>query len=206
MYPAAGFVTGESWYGADMPDREGSSIAQRAAAILRQELADGALANIARTSTIWASPPRDLMSAVSRARNEFEDLAATVLDVLASGPAPRPHVAAAPQYADATHVLQSLEPGVAGAPTELRARLRNDSRHPVDMSFACTDLVAASGQRISSAYVVLSPSQLHLQPGDEVDVRIRIHVPENAAAGVYRGLLQATNSNGPRALVQVPIV
>lgn len=176
-----------------MRDRERSGIAERAAAILQQEVADGALSNIATSSTMWSSSRRDLISAVSRAHTELEDLAATVLDILTTRPAPR------------QHLLQSTLPGIPGVPNELRARLRNDSQRVVDLCFACSDLVADSGQRIPSAFVELSPTRLRLLPGDEDDVTIRLHVPENAVSGVYRGLLSSTEFNGPRALVQFPV-
>src|SRR5437762_87629 len=167
-----------------MRDRQGSSIAQRAAAILQQELADGALSNIATSSTMWSSSRRDLISAVSRARTDVEDLAAAVLGILTTRAAPR------------QDLLQLTEPGSPGVPSELRARLRNDSHRLVDLSFACSDLVADTGQRISSACIELVPARLHLLPGDEDDVSIRLHVPENALPGLYRGLLRATNFNG----------
>jgi hypothetical protein len=176
-------------------------IAEGAAAILRQEVADGALANIASSDRMRAQTP-ELMSAATRARADLEDLAAAVLDLLAPRSKARRTSASWPE---ALHVLQPPVPGVPGRLTEIRARLRNDRPGPTDLSLACTALLTGSGESVPSDCIALRPERLRLGPGEEGDVSIRLAVPATAQRGLHRGLLQSSNCNGLCAVVRLPV-
>src|SRR6478672_13063453 len=83
-----------------------AALGERAAAILRDEIEHGALANIAAASQVWSTHRRDLVipEATRRLAAEFGGLLDTVLDLLT--PPPRstaasslPPLAAMPNYA-----------------------------------------------------------------------------------------------------------
>ena len=85
-----------------------ATLGERAAAILRDEIEQGALANIAAASQVWSRHHRDLLipEATRRLAAEFGGLLDTVLDLLT--PPPRsaatsslPPPAAMPDYATA---------------------------------------------------------------------------------------------------------
>jgi len=73
----------------------GAPLAERASAILRDEIANGALANIAAASQVWSAHRRDLVTpeTVRHLASELGGLLDTVLDLLV--PPPRSPAAAA---------------------------------------------------------------------------------------------------------------
>jgi hypothetical protein len=85
-----------------------ATLGERAAAILRNEIEHGAIANIAAARQVWSTHQRDLLNpeATRRLAAEFGGLLDTVLDLLT--PPPRsaatsslPPPAAMPDYATA---------------------------------------------------------------------------------------------------------
>src|SRR5262245_15049273 len=65
-----------------------ATLGERAAAILRDEIEHGALANVAAASQVWSMHHRDLLTpeATRRLAAEFGGLLDTVLDLLTSPP------------------------------------------------------------------------------------------------------------------------
>jgi len=95
-----------------MLDRSVPALAERAAAILRDEIASGALANIAAASRVWSMHRRDLIiaEATRRLAAEVGGLVDAVLDLLAPPPASSaasslPPVAAVLDYGGALCVV-----------------------------------------------------------------------------------------------------
>jgi hypothetical protein len=103
-----------------MLDRSVPALAERAAAILRDEIASGALANIAAASRVWSMHRRDLIiaEATRRPAAEVGGLVDAVLDLLAPPPASSaasslPPVAAVLDYGGADSGPAEA-PGVSG--------------------------------------------------------------------------------------------
>ena len=195
------------------------TLPERATAILRDEIANGALANIAAARQVWSAHRRDLITpeATRRLAAELGGLLDTVLHLLA--PPPRPLVAssipppaAVPDHA-AERGQQTIEPlpilrarrSVPGGAAEIHTGLRNDGPTPVEVGFVWTDLVAEPDGRIHAGCLRLLPSRVRLPPGAFVDLAIALDVPDDARPGLYYALLQATERVGLGALLLFPV-
>jgi hypothetical protein len=197
-----------------------TTLGERAAAILRDEIEHGALANIAAASQVWSTYHRDLLipEATRLLAAEFGGLLDTVLDLLT--PPPRsaatsslPPPAAMPEHA-ADQGRQTIEPLPVlrarrsvplGGAAEIHTRLRNDGPTPAEVGFVWSDLVAEPGGRIRAGCLRLLPGRVRVPPGDCVDLTIGLKVPDDARPGLYHALLQATEHVGLRALLTFPV-
>ena len=197
-----------------------ATLGERAAAILRDEIEHGALANIAAARQVWSTHHGDLLTpeATRRLAAEFGGLLDTVLDLLT--PSPRPAVAsslsppaAMPDYA-ADQGRQTIEPLPAlrarrsvppGGTAEIHTRLRNDGPTPAEVGFVWGDLVGEPDGRIHAGCLRLLPSRVRVPPGTCVDLAIGLEVPDDARPGLYHALLQATEPVGLRALLTFPV-
>jgi hypothetical protein len=203
-----------------MLDPGTSTLAERAAAILRDEIENGALANIAAARQVWSAHPRDLITpeAARRLAAELGGLLDTVLDLLA--PLPRslagsslPPPAAVPDHA-AERGQQTIEPLPVlrarrsvppGGAAEIHTGLRNYGPTPVEVGFVWTDLVAEPDGRIHAGCLRLLPSRVRIPPGTFADLAIALDVPYDARPGLYHALLQATERAGLGALLMFPV-
>jgi hypothetical protein len=193
-----------------------ATLGERAAAILRDEIEHGALANIAAASQVWSAHHRDLLTleATRRLAGEFGGLLDTVLDLLT--PPPRaaavsslPPPVAMPDYA-ADQGRQTIEPLPVlcarrsvppGGAAEIHTRLQNDGPTPAEVGFVWSDLVAEPDGRIHAGCLQLRPGRVRVPPGACVDLTIGLEVPDDARPGLYHALLQATDRAGLRALL-----
>ena len=196
------------------------TLGERAAAILRDEIEHGALANIAAASQVWSTHHRDLLTpeVTRRLAAEFGGLLDTVLDLLT--PPPRsvaasslPPPAAMPDHA-ADHGRQTIEPlpvlraqrsAPLGGTAAIHTRLRNDGPAPAEVGFVWSDLVAQPDGRIHAGCLRLLPGRVRVPPGACVDLAIGLEVPHDARPGLYHALLQATERAGLRALLTFPV-
>jgi hypothetical protein len=203
-----------------MLDRGTATLAERAAAILRDEIANGALANIAAASQVWSTHHRDLLTpeATRRLAAEFGGLLDTVLDLLT--PPPRtaaasslPPPAAMPDYA-ADQGRQTIEPLPVlrarrsvqpGGAANIHTRLRNDGPTPAEVGFVWSDLVAEPDGRIHAGCLRLLPGRVRIPPDDSAGLTIGLEVPDDARPGLYHALLQAAEGVGLRALLTFPV-
>jgi hypothetical protein len=204
-----------------MPERGTPTLAERATAILRDEIANGALGNIATASRVWSAHHRDLLTpeATRRLAAEFGGLLDTVLDLLT--PPPRtaaasslpPHAAVLDLAAErgrqtieplpVLHARRSVPPGGAA---EIHTGLRNDGPTPVEVGFVWSDLVAEPDGRIHAGCLRLLPGRVRIPPGAFVDLAIGLDVPDDARPGLYHALLQATERVGLSALLTFPVL
>jgi hypothetical protein len=198
-----------------------ATLGERAAAILRDEIEHGALANIVAARQVWSTHHRDLLTpeAMRRLAAEFGGLRDTVLDIL-TPPPPRsaaasslPPPAGMPDYA-ADQGRQTIEPlpvlrarrsAPLGGVAEIHTRLRNDGPTPAEVGFVWSDLVAEPDGRIHSSCLRLRPGRVQISPGACVDLAIGLEVPDDARPGLYHALLQATERVGLRALLTFPV-
>lgn len=197
-----------------------ATLGERAAAILRDEIEHGALANIAAASQVWSTHHRDLLTpeATRRLAAEFGGLLDTVLDLLtppsrsaaASSPPP---AAMLPDYAvdqgrqtiEPLPVLRARRSAPLGGAAEIHTRLRNDSPTLAEVGFVWSDLVAEPDGRIHAGCLRLLPDRVRIPPGACADLAIGLEVPEGARPGLYHALLQATERVGLRALLAFPV-
>ena len=203
-----------------MLDRGTPTVAERATAVLRDEIANGALANIAATSQVWSAHRRDLFlqEVTRRLAAEFGGLLDTVLDLLA--PSPRSSaasllspLAAVPDYGpgrgrqaiEALPVLRARRSVPPGGTAEIHTGLRNDGPTPVEVSFLWSDLVAEPDGRIHASRLRLLPGRVRVPPGVFVDLAIGLDVPNDARPGLYHALLQAAERVGLGALLTFPV-
>ena len=196
------------------------TLGERAAAILRDEIEHGALANIAAANRVWSTHYRDLLTpeAARRLAAEFGGLLGTVLDLLT--PPPRsaaasslPPPTAMPDYAadqgrqtiESLPILRARRSAPLGGAAEIRTRLQNDGPTPAEVGFVWSDLVAEPDGRIHAGCLRLLPGRVRVPPGACVDLVISLEVPDDARPGLYHALLQATERVGLRALLTFPV-
>jgi hypothetical protein len=188
------------------------ALAERAAAILRDEIANGALANVAAASQVWPAHRRHLLAseAARWLAAELGGLLDTVLDLLT--PPPRPS-AAVPNHGvergrqtiEPLPVLRARRPIPPGGAANIHTRLRNDGPTPVEVGFGWSDLVAEPDGRIHAGCLRLLPGRVRIPPGAFVDLAIGLEVPDDTRPGLYHALLQATERVGLRALLTFPV-
>jgi hypothetical protein len=201
-------------------DRGTPTLAERATAILRDEIANGALANIAAASHVWSAHRRGLLTPemTRRLEAEFLGLRDAVLDLIAPPPwssaassQSRPaagldHAAErAQQTIEPLPVLRALRSVAPGGAAEIHTGLRNDGPTPVEVGFVWSDLVAESDDRIHAGCLRLPPAPLRVPPGGFVDLAIGLDVPNDARPGLYHTLLEAPEALGLRALLMFPV-
>jgi hypothetical protein len=197
-----------------------AALGERAAAILRDEIEQGALANIAAASQVWSAHHRDLLSpeATRRLAAGFGGLLDTVLDLLTPSPSSAaasslPPSAVMPDYAadqgrqtiEPLPVLRSRRSVPPGGAAEIHTCLRNDGPTPAEIGFVWSDLVAEPDGRIHAGCLRLLPGRVRVPPGACVDLTIGLDVPDDARPGLYHALLQATERMGLRALLTFPV-
>jgi hypothetical protein len=194
------------------------TLGERAAAILRDEIEHGALANIAAASQVWSAHHRDLLipEATRRLAAEFGGVLDTVLDLLtppwSAAFSPLSPPAAMPDAADQERqtiepmpVLRARRSVPPGGAAEIHTRLRNDGPTPAEVGFVWSDLVAEPDGRIHAGCLRLVPARVRIPPGACVDLAIGLEVPDDARPGLYHALLQATERVGLRALLTFPV-
>jgi hypothetical protein len=203
-----------------MLNRDQAALAERATAILRDEIANGALANIAAANRVWSANRPDLFTteAARRLAAELGSLLDPVLDLLAPAPpsvrtAWPPPPAAAPDHV-AARGRQTVEPlpvlrprsaVLPGGAAEIHTALRNDGPTPVDIGFVWSDLVAEPDGRIPAERLRLLSGPIRIPPGAVVDLAIGLDVPNDVRPGLYQALLQATECSGLCALLRFPV-
>ena len=203
-----------------MLDRSALTLAERATAILREEIANGALANIAAASQVWPTHRRDLITAEATRRlaAEVSRLVDSVLDLLAPPPPSSAASSLPPPAAVLDHageqgrqmieplpVLRARRSVPPGGTAEIHTGLRNDGPTPIEVGFVSSDLVAEPDGRIHAGRLRLLPARVRVPPGAFVDLAIGLDVPHDARPGLYHALLQATERVGLRALLTFPI-
>jgi len=199
------------------------ALADRAASILRDEIANGALGNIMAVEHPFRSSwLTDLFTGGPSAARIVGDAVEAVLDLLprvfspivehsygpGALPAPVPPVTelmpGAPTAPRVPTVRRS-EPAKPGGLATLTTRLSNDGNDPVDVRFRWDDLVSSPAARISSPHVRVLPDLLHLVPGELADILVVLDVPAAARPGLYSTLLGADDLPDLQALLMFPV-
>jgi hypothetical protein len=74
-----------------------------------------------------------------------------------------------------------------------------------NVSFMGSDLLAVSGERISSTCLRFDPASLTIAPGEKGQVLVSLTVPKNTPTGMYEGSLQCRGVHVEHTLVRVNV-
>ena len=199
---------------------EGATLTERARAILRDEVANGALADIAAATRLWSANQGVPTSPMLTRRWEAEMLGLrdAVLDLIApsmrsSARSSLPRQGTRFDGAEGRSqpkteplpVLRAVGSVDPGGAAEIHSALRNDSPDPVQIGFGWSDLVAEADDRIPASCLWLLPRRVHVPAGGLVDLKIGLDVPHDARPGLYCTLLEAAAPLGLRALLTFPV-
>jgi hypothetical protein len=182
---------------AESAHSDGRSLAERAAAILRDEIANGALASIGLADKRWSAVRHDLGRATSSSIDQ-DALIRTVLDLIAPPSCQQP---SAPSVF-APRAANEVEPGGSAV---ISMAVQNDGPTDVELSFTWTDLVAPPDRRIDADRIRLDPPRARIPANHSADLEIVFRAPLEAASGVYRSFVQATDEPDLSAVLTFPV-
>ena len=185
---------------------QATSIVSQAASILEEEMAKGVLA-AQRSAALRPYGQSDASNPVLR---QVHDLVNNVAAIWPSLQNPQTPLSGAPQAA-AGNVdgLAELRPQATVRPGQratISMTLRNSESRSVRLVPVATDLLGSRGGRIASSLLVLTPSELSLEPQEQRDLAIGTTVPIGTAPGCYSGLLVVTGLDYLRALITIEVV
>jgi hypothetical protein len=192
-------------------DHGAPTFAERASAILRDEIASGALANIAAAGQRWPTVYRDLVTAATAPRAaDIGGLMGDLLELLVparpAGPIGRDDRSSDRHRAVEPGTVLSAARAVApGGSTAITTALQNDGPDVAEVAFVWGDLTAAPDRRIAASHLRLSPDRARIPPGASFDLAIVLDVPPEAAPGLYRVAIRTTAHLGPSALLTFPV-
>jgi len=190
----------------DIAGQQAASIVSQAASILDEEMAKGVLA--ARRSAV--NGPQGQSDASNPLLRQVHDLVNNVAAIWPSLQNPQTPLTGAYQAAAANaDGLAELSPRATVRPGQratISMTLRNSEGHSVRLVPVATDLLGSRGGRIASSLLVLTPSELSLEPKEQRDLAIGTTVPVGTAPGCYSGLLVVTGLDYLRALITIEVV
>ena len=177
--------------------RDGGSGAWPAAGELGTEIHRlGALVAPVIGATVPVPPPD--MDLLRRKSHEFiESLLVTFSQATGEKAAP---------YEDQVPLLRCMAPVQAGGEAVATMGVANDEDTASEVSLYCTNFAADSGHEISSVRVTVSPRMATIPPRGEAAFEIKVAVPQQAAAGSYSGLIQATGSKYVKAVLSLEVL
>ena len=94
----------------------------------------------------------------------------------------------------------------AGTEAVATLRIANEEQVEADVSLYTSNFIADSGYEIPSIVAHVTPRKASIVPGGETTFEVRIGVPSQTPAGMYSGLVQATNSRYVKAVVVFDVV
>lgn len=83
--------------------------------------------------------------------------------------------------------------------------INDDPKDTLNHALHTTDLVNASGHKISADHINVSSNRSKVLPGESVDEQIEIRIPPGTPPGIYSGLLQAEESTVGQTVIQVTV-
>lgn len=200
-----------------------SHVVMRAASILEEEIARGIIAakeiegkflNVEKTRS------RDPEEVIQRFRRDAHEVIDIFIDLVSAASTRAAQVARTTiitgggsragkgetAAADKVPALTMPRPVKAGESSQVEMTLENDSDKATDkFGFYASDLLNADGDRIPASHVTFEPSSLVIGPKKSEKVTIIVKAPKGTPAGAYSGLIQATNLNQLRAVLEVRI-
>jgi len=209
-----------------------SRVVQQAASILEEEIAAGIIAakqvekHFVNSSALRLHEPNVLMQRFRRDLHEVIDIILDLINVAVQyvdgSDRQGITIRSTEQRAGSGHKINDGRGGVkplsylstlvvpksvkAGESVELTMILENGNEEPTDeSSFHSTDLVSTHSNRIPGNQVVFRPSSVKVEPHTTEEITVAVNVPNETPAGVYSGLIQATEMDQLRAVLVVQV-
>ncbi len=200
-----------------------ANVIQKAASILEEEVAAGIIAakkveeHFVDTGKLRSGRPEEVMQRFRRDAHEVVDIVIDIVNVAmnsvysisqnvikirsGSGKAKSEQMASGQPP-----IITTPLPIKAGDSSEIPISLENNGETPTDeFNLYSTELVSASGERISASQISFTPPSLTIDPHKTEKVIVTINVPEGTQSGVYSGLVSATNLNQLRSVMIVQV-
>ncbi len=200
-----------------------SRVVQQAASILEEEVAAGIVAakdvesRLVNVKDLRSGKPDEVIHRFRRDAHEVMDifidlahaatqyvggLAQRVVTIRGSERKEKPQYTASGQL-PTLKTDKAMKPGgVAKIPMDLE----NNSDKIMDkFSFHSTDLVDASGNRITAERISFTPSTLSLAPYKTQKVVVAVNIPAKISAGIYSGLIRATKMDQLQAILVIQV-
>jgi hypothetical protein len=172
----------------------GADLLQRAAAILTRESA----------SATPAASPGQLDFAgreadVDRLRRYAYELVDTFLAVFS----PKGPVGSADAQVP---LLRAPSPVRAGGEASVAVRVANEEPQPSTVTLYTSNFVSDSGHEIPSLRVTCVPRTLTIAPNAQATFEVKIAIPQQAARGLYSGVVQAAGLTYVKAVISLEVL
>lgn len=103
--------------------------------------------------------------------------------------------------------ISMRDPIKAGESADVSIFLENNSDKPIEeFTLYSTELVSDAGDRIPAGQIAFNPTSLKISSQGTEKVLITVSIPEGSKAGVYSGMVMATNMNMLRSVIVVKVV
>jgi hypothetical protein len=214
----ASHIRGSERTGNAPEDEPVSSITDRAAAILQEELAAGTLSTSVDGSSRNDAIANELAvrQDQQRAVDEILDRLDRILDALQPGQSggnelvedwssksssndtdPGDREIRVPVFS----ASRAVAPGDTAAIT---LRLACDDTRSGEVRLTCTDFVSGRG-RIPASRITITPDSLRIPPTATAGIIVRVNVPATVFPGDYHALLHAASLNDTSAVIRVTV-
>lgn len=195
-------------------------IVEDAATILEEELAHGLEVARGVERRLFSGSERDPAEIVSRFREDTHQLVDVAADLLSGAMGSLDRLAGERSAvtireedrarvdggAQRVPTLPAPEVVAPGATVDVAMSVENRSDQPTGrFALNASDLVSASGDRISADRVTFTPKSVKVEPATTSRVTVKLSVPKQTPPGTYSGLLQATRLEAVRAVLRVTV-
>ncbi len=200
-----------------------SRVVQQAASILEEEIAAGIVAarqieqRFIDVESVRSGKPEDVIHRFRRDAHEVVDILVDLVGAAARSLGDVASRVITVRTGARTAAAESNNPGgVAtictpqpvkpGESSEAPMMIENEGSTPTAViSFHCSDLVSAAGDRIAAKNISFRPAAVSVSPRQTEKIAVSVAVPAGTPAGSFSGLLQATNLDQLRAVLVVQV-
>lgn len=103
--------------------------------------------------------------------------------------------------------IEPDKPLKPGESTSMALTLFDDaSEQTIDIKIQKTQFSGPGRQFIYSGAIKVEPSEISLEPGEEIDVTVQINLPKNAEPGTYHALLTDANDHDFRIVIRIEVI
>ena len=195
--------------------RSKSVLADKADAVLTEELQGHSNHNNPLIPGGFDPNLMDLEPTLEQLRQQAYKLVDTFLQVLKDRPEQLANIAS--QFSNLERLLHSDDspsvsllkvpsPVNAGQVGHIPISLINDDpNETLNYALHTTDLVDASGHKISADHIDVSPNPFKLLSGESIEGQIEIRIPPGTPPGTYSGLIQTEEGNAAQTKIQVTV-
>jgi hypothetical protein len=205
--------------------RPPTQIVQEAAAILEKEIAAGIVAaqkveeRFVNVKELRTNEPDALMQRFRKDAHDIVDIIVDLVQVAVGSAAGLTQRGLPFRLGTSTNgnggerlslppmtVVNIPEPILPGGSGEAQISVENEGDEATAaLKFHVADLVSAAGASIAAGNVKFTPGSVVIQPRTAARVAIAVTVPKGVAPGTYSGIIQATNLDRVRAVLQLQV-